>query len=179
MAESADSGLCDHFGGVHNVGGGRTLDNWTFLKKIIFQFFATNFSSKSFSITLHRKCTRNQGKCISPWFCTACAREKKSVFCKYLRNEMRYAKMKSFRLNGILRRILEQSFEEIGEPLVVVGYDFCGIKRYDFFRKRYDFCSKRYDFFKKKVWLFSKRYDFYRFQKVWLLSSVGNTVPHL
>ena len=41
------------------------------------------------------------------------------VLSKYLRNEMRYAKMKSFRLNGILRRMFEQSFEEIGEPLVV------------------------------------------------------------
>ena len=41
------------------------------------------------------------------------------VLSKYLRNEMRSAKMKSFRLNVILRRIFEQSFEEIGEPFVV------------------------------------------------------------
>ena len=41
------------------------------------------------------------------------------VLSKYLRNEMRSAKMKSFRLNGILRRMFEQSFEEIGEPFVV------------------------------------------------------------
>ena len=45
--------------------------------------------------------------------------QKNSVFCKYLRNEMRPAKMKSFRLNRILRRMFEQSFEEIGEPFVV------------------------------------------------------------
>ena len=46
--------------------------------------------------------------------------KKKSVFSKNFHNEMRYAKMESFRLNRILRRIFEQSFEEIGEPFVVV-----------------------------------------------------------
>ena len=45
--------------------------------------------------------------------------KKKSVFRKYFHNEMSYAKMESFRLNRILRRIFEQSFEEIGEPSVV------------------------------------------------------------
>ena len=45
--------------------------------------------------------------------------KKKSVFSKYFHNEMRSAKMESFRLNRILRRIFEQSFEEIGEPSVV------------------------------------------------------------
>ena len=45
--------------------------------------------------------------------------KKKSVFCNYIQNEMRSAKMKSFRLNRILRRIFGQSFEEIGEPSVV------------------------------------------------------------
>ena len=33
---------------------------------------------------------------------------------------MRYAKMKSFRLNRILRRMFEQSFEEIADTSVVV-----------------------------------------------------------
>ena len=47
------------------------------------------------------------------------ARAKNSVFYKYLRNEMRPAKMKSFRLNRILRRMFEQSFEEIGDTSVV------------------------------------------------------------
>ena len=45
--------------------------------------------------------------------------QKISVLSKYLRNEMRSEKMKSFRLNRILRRVSEQSFEEIGEPFVV------------------------------------------------------------
>ena len=78
--------------------------------------FCTGITQKlgqyHFTQESHRKCT-------CPWFCTGFARAKNLVFCKYLRNEMRYAKMKSFRLNRILRRMFEQSFEEIGEPFVV------------------------------------------------------------
>ena len=56
---------------------------------------------------------------LYPGFALLLHVQKNSVFCKYLRNEMRPAKMKSFRLNRILRRMFEQSFEEIGEPFVV------------------------------------------------------------
>ena len=115
MAELADSGLCDHFEGGHNIGVGRTLDNWIFLKKI-FQFFATKFSSKSFSITLHRNCTKNDLGHFTQDFLYKFF----LVFSNYFQNEMRYAKMKSFRLNRILSRVFEQSFEEILEPSVVV-----------------------------------------------------------
>ena len=52
-------GLVTTSGVVTMLGEVRVWIIELFLRKFFFEFFATKFSSKPFSITLHRNCTRN------------------------------------------------------------------------------------------------------------------------
>ena len=113
---------CEQLGRVRTFQGLSTLsmkEDLTFLwivRRIKKFKFLQPISVQNCSIWLYTETVRKYRPGRYPLFLHL---QKILVLSKYLRNEMRSAKMKSFRLNGILRRMFEQSFEEIGEPFVV------------------------------------------------------------